>query len=282
MKQITPEIDHAVVTVSNQLDEATEQYKKLGFTITKRGHHSLGTSNNLMIFGTTYLELLGYEPQNAHKVDSSWNFPNGLTGLVFKTKDADSLYTQLVKQGVKVEGDKPKSFFRPVELDDGTTPEARFKVVRLDPSYTPRGQIFFCDQLTPHLVWRPEWQQHANGVTNIIRVVIASNDPAHSIELLQRTFPSGKISTIDGGLRFDADGKYIDYLTPSYLATVYQQHLPVLADSGDQKVGLTFRTDSIEQIKQVLTNNQIKFTQQDKRIIVPADQTFGVIIEFVQ
>ena len=47
MTQIIPQIDHVVITVSNQLDKANLQYQKLGFTITSRGHHSLGTSNNL-------------------------------------------------------------------------------------------------------------------------------------------------------------------------------------------------------------------------------------------
>lgn len=282
MSEIIPQIDHVVVTVSNQLDAAKEQYEKLGFTLTKRGHHSLGTSNNLTIFGTTYLELLGYEPQNADKVDSGWRFDNGLTGLVFKTKDADSLYQSLVQHGVKVDGTGPKAFFRPVELDDGTQPEARFRTVRLDPSYTPNGQIFFCDQLTPQLVWRPEWQNHANGVTNIIRVVIEAADPAKSIDLLKRTFPTAKITTIEGGLRLNADGKSVDYITPSESHRHFGNALAKANNQQDRKIALTFATTSLTLIKSVLQHNSIPFIEHSHRIIVPASETFGVVMEFTQ
>lgn len=282
MSEIIPQIDHVVVTVSNQLDAAKEQYEKLGFTLTKRGHHSLGTSNNLTIFGTTYLELLGYEPQNADKVDSGWRFDNGLTGLVFKTKDADSLYQSLVQHGVKVDGTGPKAFFRPVELDDGTQPEARFRTVRLDPSYTPNGQIFFCDQLTPQLVWRPEWQNHANGVTNIIRVVIEAADPAKSIDLLKRTFPTAKITTIEGGLRLNADGKSVDYITPSESHRQFGNALAKANNQQDRKIALTFATTSLTLIKSVLQHNSIPFIEHSHRIIVPASETFGVVMEFTQ
>lgn len=281
MSEIIPQIDHVVVTVADQLDAAKVQYEKLGFTLTKRGHHSLGTSNNLTIFATTYLELLGYEQQNADKVDASWRFDNGLTGLVFKTQDANGLYQSLIKHGVNVEGDGPKAFFRPVELDDGRFPEARFRTVRLDPSYTPNGQIFFCDQLTPELVWRPEWQSHANGVTNIERVVIEAADPAKSIDLLKRTFPTATITPIEGGLRLDASGKRVDYITPQASQAQFGQLLALPANPQDRKVALTLSTTSLAQLKSVLAHNAIDFVEQDQRILVAAHNAFGVVLEFV-
>lgn len=143
MSQSLAQIDHIVITVGDKLDAALRQYEKLGFTLTPRGHHSLGTSNNLAIFTTTYLELLGYETQNADKIDSSWRFADGLTGLVFKTTDAELLFAELSARQIKLEGTAPKAFFRPVLLEDGRLLDARFKIVRLDPAYTPNGQIFF-------------------------------------------------------------------------------------------------------------------------------------------
>lgn len=282
MTILSPQIDHVVITVSDQLDQANSQYQKLGFTTTPRGHHSLGTSNNLAIFTTTYLELLGFEPQNAGKVDKSWCFADGLTGLVFKTKDANKLYQQLVSQSIKVEGDGPKSFFRPVELNDGTKPEARFKTVRLDPSYTPNGQIFFCDQLTPELVWRKEWQTHPNGVININQVIIEAQKPRSSIKLLEKTFPSAKIIQIDGGVRLKAEDKFIDYLTPSAIQHLFGSSVSKANNDQDRKVALGFTTKSLAQTQQALEKGKIKYNLQNDTIIVPASETYGVVMIFSQ
>lgn len=282
MTTLSPQIDHVVITVSDQLDQANSQYQKLGFTTTPRGHHSLGTSNNLAIFTTTYLELLGFEPQNAGKVDKSWCFADGLTGLVFKTKDANKLYQQLVSQGIKVEGDGPKSFFRPVELNDGTKPEARFKTVRLDPSYTPNGQIFFCDQLTPELVWRKEWQTHPNGVININQVIIEAQKPRSSIKLLEKTFPSANIIEIDGGVRLKAEDKIIDYLTPNAIQHLFGSSVSKANNDQDRKVALGFTTKSLAQTQQALEKGKIKYNLQNDTIIVPASETYGVVMIFSQ
>lgn len=282
MTTLSPQIDHVVITVSDQLDQANSQYQKLGFTTTPRGHHSLGTSNNLAIFTTTYLELLGFEPQNADKVDKSWCFADGLTGLVFKTKDANKLYQQLVNQGIKVEGDGPRSFFRPVELNDGTKPEARFKTVRLDPSYTPNGQIFFCDQLTPELVWRKEWQTHPNGVININQVIIEAQKPRSSIKLLEKTFPSANIIEIDGGVRLKAEDKFINYLTPSAIQHLFGSSLSKANNDQDRKVALGLITKSLAQTQQALEKGKIKYNLQNDTIIVPASETYGVVMIFSQ
>ncbi|MWN32292.1 MULTISPECIES: VOC family protein [unclassified Gilliamella] len=280
MTQIIPQIDHVVITVSDKLEQAYLQYQKLGFTMTPRGHHSLGTSNNLAIFGTTYLELLGYESQNTSKVDTSWRFDDGLTGLVFKTQDAESLYQSLIASGIKVEGSAPKSFFRPVELNDGTCPEARFKTVRLDPTYTPNGQIFFCDQLTPELIWRKEWQNHANGVINIKEVIIEATDPAKSINLLKKTFSTANIVDIEGGLRLIAEDKQIDYLHPTFTKKIFGSSLTKSNNLQDRKVALAFKTHSLSQTQKALKSGCISFITQQNSIIVPASETLGVVMIF--
>src|SRR5882757_9155638 len=107
-----PVLDHAVINVMDKLDEAAAQYGRLGFQLTERGHHTLGSSNNLAIFGTTYLELLGYLPGRETMRADLWAHPAGLTGLVFKSVDADLAYSRLKQRGVPVM--EPMSFARPV------------------------------------------------------------------------------------------------------------------------------------------------------------------------
>jgi len=54
-------LDHAVIRVAD-LDRAAADFTRLGFTLTPRGRHSLGTENHCMMFGFDYLELLWVPP----------------------------------------------------------------------------------------------------------------------------------------------------------------------------------------------------------------------------
>src|SRR5262249_34475828 len=52
-------LDHVVIDVRDEMDEATRIYRALGFQLTPIGRHSLGTINHLAMFESNYLELLG-------------------------------------------------------------------------------------------------------------------------------------------------------------------------------------------------------------------------------
>ena len=56
---------------------ALETYRRLGFTLTPRGYHTLGSMNHLAIFGTEYLELIA-GPARGHAVGPrSWRHRSG-------------------------------------------------------------------------------------------------------------------------------------------------------------------------------------------------------------
>src|SRR5215472_9680392 len=95
-------IDHVVVTVGDQLEATADRYQRLGFNLTERGHHTLGSSNYLAIFETDYLELLGFLPGRETSRADLWRDPPGLTGLVFKPGDPDARYADLQARGAAV------------------------------------------------------------------------------------------------------------------------------------------------------------------------------------
>src|SRR5437764_693725 len=53
-----PTLDHVVINVRDRIDEGAATYRRLGFTLTERGYHTLGSMNHLAMFGTDYLELI--------------------------------------------------------------------------------------------------------------------------------------------------------------------------------------------------------------------------------
>ena len=208
-----PLIDHVIVNARDSLDEAAERYTGLGFTLTPRGHHTLGSINNLAILGTDYIELLGV-PLGQRRTDVL-DWPAGLNGLVFKTLDSDALFAALQAAGAPIL--PPQSFSRPVQLADGEH-DAAFRTVRLTREAATAGRVFFCHHLTPDLVWRDEWRGHANGAVGIAGMTIAADDPAELAALFSRLFGAKSVRDHQGTFSLVAGLATVDILTPASLA----------------------------------------------------------------
>ncbi len=57
MTAVSEPFDHAVV-VCGDLDAAAANWRALGFTLTQRGYHTLGSQNHCIMLARDYLELL--------------------------------------------------------------------------------------------------------------------------------------------------------------------------------------------------------------------------------
>jgi len=79
----SPVLDHVAIDVRDRIDEAMGCFASLGFRLTPRGHHTLGSANHLAMFATDYLELLGFGEGGANRLEIA-RFPAGLNGLVFQ------------------------------------------------------------------------------------------------------------------------------------------------------------------------------------------------------
>ena len=172
------EVDHVVVNALFELDAACEIFTALGFAVSPRGYHSLGSMNHLVMSSGAYLELVGVPRSGLQRADVM-NSPLGLSGLVFKSQDADATYARLVAEGLTVL--PPLDFSRPVETGDGgggVTREAHFRIVRAAPECFPAGRIYFCQHLTPELVWNGEGLDHANGFRRLVSTAVRTTHMA--------------------------------------------------------------------------------------------------------
>jgi hypothetical protein len=276
--RITPHLDHAVVNVAGRLNHAEQQFRRLGFQLTPRGHHSLGSSNHLAIFGENYLELLGYEAANEHTRKDLWQAPLGLTGLVWKTQNADAVFSHLQQQNIA--GSPPAEFFRPVQLNDGSEPNARFRTVPLAADRVPNGRSFFCQHVTPELVWRTEWQRHPNGVTDISGFVITASDPQQAAQVYGELL--GKpavVSDGQGGWKIHAGRATVRFITPDRASAEFGK-VPEDENGHARMVALEFATGSLEQVRNSLKVGEISFTDADGRIVVRAEEALGVALTF--
>lgn len=282
---MTASVDHAVINVLYRMDAAVERFRTFGFTLTERGHHSLGSINHLMMFDTDYLELIGL-PHGAARIRREVaDSPLGLNGLVFATHDADALHQKLVAQGVAVES--PVAFHRPVTID-GVVHRASFRTVRFAPGYVLGGRVYFCEHRTPHLVWRPEWQRHRNGVHGLAAFTIVLAEPAREAEVYARMV---------GGTPRHLSGDEIDLTLGTFTVRFMSRvcygerygNYGCDAAGRDAFMGaLSLRTTALARVRECIAaapdfaHGVAEVQSSPARITVPAACAFNTVLEFVE
>ena len=175
-------IDHVVVAVRD-LDRAEDIWSRLGFSLTPRGFHTLGSQNHCLMFGSGYLELLAVpmsHPATRH-FSEFLDAGDGMAAIALATDDARAAHAELTAAGFDPAA--PVDFSRPVNLPEGTR-DAAFRIVHLPPSATPGFRSFLCEHFTREVVWRTETMTHALGVSGLAGVCVVSADA----ELTARTY----------------------------------------------------------------------------------------------
>ncbi|HYC65048.1 MAG TPA: VOC family protein [Reyranellaceae bacterium] len=273
-------LDHVVINARDDMDRAADIYKRLGFTLTERGYHSLGSMNHLAMFGTDYLELIAI-PKGAQtgRMDLL-NYPFGLNGLVFGSEDSTVTYNELTTAGVPVE--PPVEFTRPVKYDGGQG-DARFRTVRMKNGVVPYGRVYYCHHFTRDLVWRDEWRHHANGTVAVARALIVEPDPAAASKLYADMFGTDNVRDIKGGKTVIIGNSRFDIVTEPTLKAEFGAAAPDAEGRKAYMAGLTFRTTSLAKAARALQAGKIEGVVQDKtRVVVPAKQAMNAVLEFVE
>jgi catechol 2,3-dioxygenase-like lactoylglutathione lyase family enzyme len=273
-------LDHVVINARDDMDRAADVYRRLGFTLTERGYHSLGSMNHLAMFGTDYLELIALPKGATSGRLDLLDYAYGLNGLVFGTEDSAATYGALNDAGVPIE--PPVEFTRPVSVD-GQVRNARFRTVRLKAGVVPYGRVYYCHHFTRDLVWRDEWRQHDNGAVAVARATIVEPDPARGAQLYADMFGAEVVRQIEGGRAVIVGNSQVDILTQAALgARVGKEAMPDAAGRLAYMAGLAFRTTSLGRAAAALRRSSIPFVERGGRLVVAAREAINAVIEFVE
>jgi hypothetical protein len=275
-----PTLDHVVINARDDMDRAADVYRRLGFLLTERGYHSLGSMNHLAMFGTDYLELIAVPKGAASGRLDLLDYSLGLNGLVFGSEDSAATYGALSKAGVPVE--PPVEFTRPVNYDGGQG-DARFRTVRMKAGVVPYGRVYYCHHFTRDLVWRDEWRHHPNGTVAVVRALIVEPDPAKGARLYADMFGPEAVRDIEGGKTIVIGNSRFDILTKAALEGQFGDAVPDPEGRPGYMAGLTFRTSSLDKAARALREGKIGDVRQSKdRIVVPAKEAVNAVLEFVE
>lgn len=212
-------LDHSIIGV-NDLEAARESYERLGFTISRRGRHiGWGTANYCIMFGPDYIELLGIVNKEEFTAGLEDFLETGEGGLKIVPRSDDIEVTRKHLLDAGFEPQEVKDLGRALEMPDGDV-IPRFKLVHLPEAKTPGLSTFFCQHLTPDIVWRPEWMTHANGAKAVHAYTILHDDPASLAETYEKLFDR-EVYVTEGRLIVDTGGGKLVFCRPDKLTDLH-------------------------------------------------------------
>jgi hypothetical protein len=171
------------------------------------------------------------------------------------------------------------------------TYSASFRTTRFTPGTYPAGRVYFCQHLTPELVWRNEWQSHANQAIRTSAFLIVANKPAQEaknyLAASQGTLKKG----VYGEYRIRGQHYELVFVTPTQYAECYgalscQQQSPQGEKRESFFGAIALQTHDLASAKSriILTQQrfpEIQWRQQQGRLTVSIP-FFNTLIDFVQ
>ena len=275
-------IDHAVVMVKD-LDQAAENYKRLGFTISPRGTHSahMGSGNYTIMFDPDYMELLGVLTPTEHNAPARAFLERsgeGIERIAFTAVNSADGAEEIRARGYVPIG--PTDFERPVTMPNGTVSAARFRTFQWPTAEAPGGvRIFACQHKTRETVWIPELMKHANGAKRLKQVLIVTPDPAQDAAHLSRMIDRDGKAEADGAVTVPSGGDRADFvfLTRDQLGKRYPGvSLAGLPERGG--AGLVIAADLAAAEKALGTTG----VRSANGVVVPPASGNGTLLAFVK
>ena len=273
-------IDHAVINTAGRIDDALDQFARLGFRLTPRGFHSTGSVNHLMMLGPDYLELIGVPPENAALRPELAGSPRGLNAIAFATDSAAGAHTALAQ--AKFMPQPLKSLSRPVAIDD-TVQDARFALVALPPETVDWGRLFVCEHLTRELVWRDGLRNHPNSAREITRITVVVPDPFTEASRLAPLFAESSMRPETERAELSLGHLRVDLITAGLL----QHRLGESACDGEGRASymaaIELRCTSLDAVRTALRALPARGVHdQGSLVIVAAGLACNTTIEFIE
>ncbi|MCY4021268.1 MAG: VOC family protein [Chloroflexi bacterium] len=231
-------IDHIVIAV-RRLDSAMERYRRLGFSVVEGGTHPYGSHNALIGFEDgSYIELLGfYEESPAHPW---WALLHGRGGglidFCMATDDIRADLAAFRAQGVEASDLTEGGRARP----DGY--EVKWINNKVGGAF--QGLMpFIIEDVTPRAQRLPSETTHANGVTGIHCLGLATADARRYAAIMGAVLGQEGQTFLDdelgaSGIRFEVGSHVLEYLSPRDSSSPLQAHL---AGNRPAPYGVSFK-----------------------------------------
>ena len=158
----------------------------------------------------------------------------------------------------------------------------RFKLVFLPPEETPGLSTFVVQHLTPELLRRPEWLAHPNGAIGLAGATVVVDDTAPLLAAYEKLLGPTRVNTTDDVLTVHAGRHRIVFCTADDFAAMTPE-LELADVQPPFMASMAMRVRDLGETADCLASWQIDHEgPEGGRILVPADEANGAILEFVE
>jgi catechol 2,3-dioxygenase-like lactoylglutathione lyase family enzyme len=276
-------IDHPVIAVRD-MEDARARYQRLGFTVAPRGSHvEWGTGNWVIMFPRDYLELRGViDPERyTHNLGAFLAKREGLMGVALAAENADACRTALVNRGFNVAS--ISELTRNFELPEGwVQPQFALCFLEPDDAYGLMWALV-CQHLTPELLRRPAWLEHANGAIGVAGLVGVVPDLEWTVIRQRRLFGDSAVAWDGDEVRVRVGGREaFTFTTGERLRSSYPYADRLSMDDEPALAVMRVRVPELSTAEDWLRLHGVEYSRTaGGSVCVAPDEACGAMIDFV-
>jgi hypothetical protein len=282
-------LDHIVHAVRD-LDACAVLYERLGFTVGARNRHDWGTHNRVVQLPGFFIELLTVaEPEKLGRDGLSQHFgaanrdflvrQEGLSGLLLDGRDAAADAAQFRAGGIAAS--EALRFGRDGRRPDGTPIRLAFSLAFARDPAGAEAVFAACQHHFPENFWNPAFQQHRNGATGVVGVVMVAENPADHHIFLSAFTGERELLATSSGVTVTTPRGTIQVMEP----VAYQHHFgvaPPEISHGARLAALIFAVRERAQVATVLEQAKIAVAERSGRIVIGPPGAMGATLVFEQ
>lgn len=283
-------IDHIVLAVKD-LEVARERFVECGFTCTPRAVHPFGTGNHLLQFNNSFVEIVTVvEPENlVPMTETHFSFGmqtvnflekgEGMNMMVMSSHDIHRDNADWAARGLKTYN--VVDFSRQAGQPDGSKALVSFSTAFVVDPLMPDIAFFICEQHAPENFWKPTYQTHENGATDIVGITISAPHPESHRDFLAAYLPEGRIEESPGRLTVAAPRGRIEVLRPEDIEARFGPDETRATGDAPAFVAITLSVKDLDALGETLTARKVDHRHLGSRVLLPAQDCFGLAIEFI-
>ena len=149
------------------------------------------------------------------------------------------------------------------------------------PEIFPGGRVYYCQHNTPELVWRKEWQAHANAVISILELVVVTENADHEASHFGTLLNTEVKTDSTGSRHVPLEGSQITILNPDQYLIRYGGLALPMHDRCSIFGSVVLATNGLTALNSSLNNTSgITAVQSSGRTIVQI-RDYNTILEFI-
>jgi hypothetical protein len=273
-------IDHVLVAVQS-LSSAEQTFARLGFTCTPRSDlPEWGITAHSVVFDGNFIDLVaatgtgsGAEQIRDHLAARG----EGLMAAALGSPDAQKASAALRHAGIDAAA--PVALSRRVETPEGVM-AAHCSVVQLPADAMPGVPAFLCQHLTPDVIRRPAWLNHANGARGILSVTVVVEQPAALMAAYDRIFGPASSTPTDDMVTVHTGGGLLFLVTPDGFGQLHPE-FDTPPPAPPALVAIEVAVDDIAATERLLIANGVAFNKMGDHLAVPPADAAGFCLEFI-